>query len=47
MTHYLTEHPQDTVYHDVRLARSRTPVPEDLHRAASHATMVEVTSLPE
>ena len=44
---YLTRHPGDAVYHNVRLRRNRTPAPEDLDRAASHAIVVEATPLPE
>ena len=40
---YLAEFPGDAVYHDVGLDRSRTPVPEDLDRAASHSIIVEAT----
>ena len=47
LTGYLTRHPGDAVYHNVGLARNRTPVPEDLDRAASHAIVVEATALPE
>ena len=44
---YLAQHPGDAVYHNVRLARNRTPVPEDLDRAGSHSIIVEATPLPE
>ena len=38
---YLTRFPGDAVYHDVGLTKDRTPVPEDLDRAASHSLVVE------
>ena len=40
---YLAKFPGDAVYHDVRLDRNRTPMPEDLDRAASHSIIVEAT----
>ena len=43
LTGYLTRFPGDAVYHDVGLAKDRTPMPEDLDRAASHAIVVEAT----
>ena len=44
---YLTQFPGDAVYHGVGLAKDRTPMPEDLDRAASHAIVVEATPLQD
>ncbi len=44
---YLTQFPGDAAYHDVSLQRDRTPVPEDLDRAASHSIVVEATPLAD
>ena len=44
---YLTQFPADAAYHDVGLQRDRTPVPEDLDRASSHAIIVEATPLAD
>ena len=44
---YLTQYPADAVYHDVGLQRDRTPVPEDLDRAASRSIVVEATPLAD
>ena len=44
---YLSQHPGDAAYHNVRLERNGTPVPEDLDRAASHSIVVEAVIPPE
>ena len=44
---YLTQYPGDAVYHDVGLRGDRTPVPEDLDRAASHSIIVEAIPLAD
>ena len=44
---YLAEFPGDAVYHDVGLDRDRTPLTEDLDRAASHSIIVEATPLSD
>lgn len=40
---YLDKFPQDAAYHDIRLNKDKTLVPEDLERAVKHAVVVEAT----
>ena len=37
---YLARFPQDAAYHNVRLNPDRTPIPEDLERAAANSVQV-------
>ena len=47
LTGYLAQHPGDAVYHNVRLQSDKTPMPEDLDRAAHHSIVVEAAPLPD
>jgi hypothetical protein len=41
LQHYLGLFPQDAAYHDIRLNRDKSPVPEDLEKASRNAILVE------
>ncbi len=41
LQHYLGLFPQDAAYHDIRLNKDKSPVPEDLERASRNAILVE------
>jgi hypothetical protein len=42
LQHYLALFPADAAYHEIRLNRDRTLVPEDLERASHEAVVVEL-----
>jgi len=45
LQHYLGLFPQDAAYHDIRLNRDKSPVPEDLERASRSAILVEAVPI--
>ena len=45
LRHYLGLFPQDAAYHDIRLNKDKSLVPEDLESASRNAIVVEANSL--